>query len=353
MKLEQQKETVLNVLENTDSLPLMDGSISQNLKKEVKFVPKFQFLEKLVNGTKKVLTEESFYQIYIVEELSRDDAVKKYRKDGLTIHAWNLSMREHKNKFPEEMKRLKHIRYSKALKGNTHGARLLPATVVSKEHLQELVESGKSFPVIAKELGISEWFVRRNMQLHQIKKDVQLPYLMVSTDIYYLEMLEQFSPGIVEAAKNYYNYTGEFFDLLYRAFLKIMELLWFIQSQKSSHDYYREKKLVPKNHISFNLNKYEILLSQALLEYKIAHIRYVFLGERLSVDFGFPDSPLLVEVDGEYHEQEETKQRDRRKEELAKEQGKYILRFKIKTIENNLPQIIADIQQHLLHPLKV
>lgn len=340
---------VSNVDSDTVSKRLVVGGICMISEREMQFVPRFVKAERPIGGRRKILDEESFVQIAIVEGLTDAKAVKKYRRHGLTRNAWLSSKTNYKEKYAEELKKAKHRHYSVAKKGNQHGMREMPATVLSEVVLKRMAESGKKLSVIATELGTTEWFVKKNLELFGLSKTGELPYRMQHVDLEYLERLEVFCPGILERARAFYEEPHEFFLALYGAYTKLNELLWFVKQQSKGHRRYRESGRVPKDHICWNANQYEIRLSMGLLEKGLSHVRQYCFLKRYMADFAFPEKKLLVEIDGARHWEGGSRvESDLKRQEAAERMGYKMLRFTTTEVLISLPQVISQIESALL-----
>ena len=74
--------------------------------------------------------------------------------------------------------------------------------------------------------------------------------------------------------------------------------------------------------------------------------RQYIIGEYI-VDFLFRESGLIVEIDGEYHENEEVKESDRVRQLWLEEQGYRVIRFSHKEIVNDIEHVINRTKQYL------
>lgn len=64
-------------------------------------------------------------------------------------------------------------------------------------------------------------------------------------------------------------------------------------------------------------------------------------------DIALPEKKVWIEIDGWVHELEETKKKDRKKEQLLQELGWKGLRFWNHEVENNLPNVLSTIYKFL------
>ena len=291
-----------------------------------------------------VLDEPSFIEFILKRGLSREMLLAEW---GISHHAYNSSIELYSSKYGEELFNLKHRRYSKAMRGNKRGAREHPAVLLDKEKLTKAVASGKKLSVLAEEFQTTEWFLRANVRHLGLEKDGELPNRMQRVDHEYLDRLEIFSPGIANAAKKFYDDPHKFYLILYEAFCKVSEIIWFIKEQSKTHSYYREKGKIPKDHICWSNNQYEMRLSKALQESGILHIREFAFYKNYRADFSFPGFKLLVEIDGGFHEKEDTVVRDAKKEAAAKKLGYKTLRFSTSQVLENIKCIVEQIEKSL------
>jgi very-short-patch-repair endonuclease len=328
-----------------------DGKTSEICRREIQFVPQIYTHEKSINGRRKVMDEESFRRIVIEEKIRMEEALEMFKEDGLNRHVWFTSMTLYKEKYSEELKAIKHTRYSEALKGNKHGAKEQPAVVFPKEKIQSLLDRGMSLFEMSRRLDTSEWFIRQNLRYHGLVKGKHLPYRLLDGGEAYLKKLESFYPGITDLAKNCYQDKHAFYHALYVAMTRIMELLWFVKDQGRGHRYHVEQGNIPRDHICWSTNRGEILLSMGLMDRGIEHIRLYCFYKRYQMDFAFPKTNLFVEVDGSFHRKnKDTKRRDIEKEKEAQKRGFRLIRFTDEEVLVSLSDVLDKIQSALSIP---
>lgn len=63
------------------------------------------------------------------------------------------------------------------------------------------------------------------------------------------------------------------------------------------------------------------------------------------VDLLIPEKNLIIEIDGEYHEDEEQQKKDKKREDYLRSKGYEILRFKNKEVEENLLNILSVLEE--------
>ena len=291
-----------------------------------------------------ILLEEDYVSLYLIRKLTS----AQLKELGATHKIVTNSTRHYRKKYKEQIRKRHHHMYATAMKGNTRGKKEKPGVLLEKDILDTLLKKGWSVRRIATHLKTSAWFVRSSIKYHGLTKSGGLPYRMIDSDARYLEQLERFVPGITEKAVNYYSDPVAFYSTMYEAFTQVIDLLWFIKEQSSGHQYLRETGRVSRDHISWSLNRHEALLSSALLSAGIPHIRQLTFYKNYMADFGFPETKLLVEVDGEFHKNHpETKARDKRKTAAARRLGYRVIRFTTKQVEKELPLVIAKISSEL------
>lgn len=290
-----------------------------------------------------ILDEPSFVELVINNTLSR----KELQKLGVSSHVMYASFRLYKDKYYDELMLSKAKKISKSQKERKRLTKDKPEVVLDSKVLCGLLEKGYSVFRIAKELNTTEWFVRRNLEYYNLATYTKLPGRFLDQDQEYLDTLELFSPGLKDACYTYYSNPEAFFDKLYKAHTKVQELSWFIKDLASSYSYYRESGKVSKNHICWSSNASEIKLSLVLLENGIEHIRQYPLFKNFMLDFYLPKYKLGVEIDGEYHSQEDTRIRDDKKNQLCQEKGITLMRFTTKEIKENIPKCITKIQNFI------
>lgn len=302
------------------------------------------------NKRRWVLTEAAFQEFVLKRGLSKRQLHSDF---GLSQHIYETSKDLYRTKYAQELRALKHKRYSLALKGNTHGAKEHPAVLVDRKKLSAAVASGKKLSVLADEFGVSEWFLRANVKYYGLEKDGELPYRMQRVDYEYLERLDFMTPGLLAAAKKFYDDPHKFYLHLYDAFCKLSEMTLFIKDQAKGHAYYRIKGTIPKDHICWSSNQYEMKLSRTLTDAGITHTRQFCFFKKYMADFAFPGSKLLVEIDGGYHEQKEIQDRDRHKEAKARELGFSVLRFSTSQVVKDSSWVLNQIEKSLREEFQV
>ena len=291
-----------------------------------------------------VLSEKDYVEYYLVKKLG-PAALKAV---GISHKIATNSTRFYREKYEKEIKERKHHTYSTALKGNTHGLKDAPDTVVPKNELQSLLTTGYPVRQIAEKLNVSAWFVRQSIKYHGLSKSGKLPYRMVDTDIEYLKRLEQYAPGLLDCTSQFYDDPKAFYDKLYTVFSELMDLVWFVKEQATGHNRFREAGKLPKDHLCWSSNRHELMLSAALLAQDIPHVRQYMFYKRYMADFAFPDAKLLVEVDGEFHKNDKVTQvRDRKREKEARRLGYRVLRFTTRQVAKNLVETVEKIRSAL------
>lgn len=293
-----------------------------------------------------ILDEPSFVEYVLNQKMDRETLLRVH---GVSANTFNLSQYIYRDKYSAELRALKHHRYATAMKGNVRGAKDQPGVVIDKDKLQKMLNDGASLSVMAEHFKTSAWFVRANMKRLSLSRNGKLPFKMQRLDGHYLAQLEALSPGLTAAAHNHYTNPLAYFDRLHYAFLKTIELVWFIKEQAQSHDYYLAKKKIPKSHIAWSQNRSETLLSLGLLNAGIPHIREYAFYKNYRADFYFPEIKLLVEIDGEYHTTDAaTRLRDKQRHRHARRLGYIIVRFTTARIKRDLPWVIEQIRVLLL-----
>lgn len=277
------------------------------------------------NGDRRtVLTEDSFRKVFVDEGLTSRQAEEKYPE--LSSLTTSLSKIRHRGKYEQELRCLRHRHHAQALAGNNRGSRAHPGVVLDKEMLAESVQQGRSLPVMSRQFKVSEFLVRSNIRYHGLSGASKLPRSLQEVDWALVERLDSLAPGLKAAALRYYVDPHAYFLLLYEAFCRVQELSWFVKQQAKAHASYVAGGKVPKDHICWSSNQYEIRLSTMLRATGVRHIRQFCLGGNLMADFFLPDSGIVVEVDGEYHAREDTKTRDRLKAETIEQDGWLLIR---------------------------
>jgi very-short-patch-repair endonuclease len=231
--------------------------------------------------------------------------------------------------------------------GNSRGKKKMPDVVLDREVLLQELQAGRKLCVIAQRLGVSEYYVSANMRYYALSRSCELPPRMQHIELDIVEQLDVLSPGLLESAKNFYNDPQKYCNQLYLAHCKVLELQLFIKQQAATWIRLKDSGHVERNHISFSTNIHEMRVSLALLHAGIPHMRNYPIG-RYYTDFWFPDSTLLLEIDGEFHKKDQATQvRDLAKTKYLESQGYQIVRFTTQQVEEDTPTIITSIKNLL------
>jgi len=254
----------------------------------------------------------------------------------------------YKEKYKNQLLEQKRKHYARSKFGNKYGAREKPATVIEKSVLEDMLGRGLGLYQIADKLNTSAWFVRENIVLHGLSNTNRLPSKMQEVDFAFLERLEPFCPGITEKSEQYYEDPHAFFQNLYKAYIRLNELTWFVREQAHAHAYYVEKGTIPRDHICWMANRAEMRLSLVLLEYQIPHLRQYTFHKNYIADFAFSGSPLIVEVYGDYHKNDAaTKVRDKKRMRILKRAGYATMTFTDKEVFQDTQNVVLAIQKEL------
>lgn len=291
-----------------------------------------------------VLREDVWVRLYLQDLCP---ASREYWKEwGISKSAIQATSRYYARRaeYRDRIVAADKARISRRMFGNTNGFKGRPRLLLPRETLEAMLERGMSYHRIAKELGTSEHYVKKNCQHYGLMVHWRTPERVLDADREYLAIVEKLVPGFENAAKNYWEDRGTFFELLYRAHLRVLTLSYFIRKLASSYSYNREAGKAPKSHICFSCNWGEAVLSEALLNLGIPHLRQFFFRGKESVDFVLPDSMVAIEVDGETHYSEEQFGKDLLRDEELERQGYLVLRFSRKQVERELQWVLERIQ---------
>lgn len=297
----------------------------------------------LIYGARRymVLTEECFIEYALRRALTRQQLMQDHHVPHNVVHT---SFAYYEKRYAAEIDAVKRTHYSTAMRSNRRGVREQPAVTLDAAALRTAVERGLSIRAIAAMFNTTAWFIRANMRHHGIASAGHLPYSMQCADEHYLEQLEQFAPGLLDAARSYQDNPAPYYEKLYVAFMAITELRWFVKERTWAYKGLRATGQLPASHLCWSDNRFEILLSQALLARGIHHQREYALSGGCRADFAFPEQHVLVEIDGEYHTADPaTRVRDRRKTQWARRHGFKVLRFTTRDVQRRTPWVIEQI----------
>jgi very-short-patch-repair endonuclease len=313
-------------------------------------------LKEAVIGRKLILTEDSFKEIFIDSQLTKEEAFKLC---GVSYNVYRASKFLYLDKFKDALRIARSRNHAKALLGNKRGQGVVRKgikheikTILDYEELKYLVNLGLSNPEIARRLKTTEYHVKRNLNHHDIHRDITLPKSLQDIDSLEYKFLDSINPDFLKNARAFYSDPYTFFESLYKTLIKVYSLIEVLREFKPSHDYYIDSGKLERDHISFSLNRGEMKLSEALLSANIPHVRGKCVYKNWSADFSFKGTRLLVEVDGPYHVKDAaTRKRDKRKQKKLEQLGYVIKRYPVDTIFKNLDLVVEEIKCLLSQPL--
>jgi len=296
-----------------------------------------------------LLTEQSFLDLVINgPQISH----KTCNDFNVSKKCYNNSLAFYREKYVNELQQIRHERHAKALKGNTRGTKKQPDVILNREELMEAFSEIKSVLGVANHFNTTEYFIQKNLEIYN-EEPIQYRYTLRpnNKDLQLVEKLSFFVPTIKENYLNYRQNPIAYFMDLYKTFLIVEDLIDFVKQEGKAFRHYRSTGCAEKSEICWSSNIGERKLSLALIEQGISHQRQVKLGTKKDknwlYDFVFPEKMLIVEVDGEFHEQEETQQRDRLKQKQAENLGYTILRFSTKEVSKEIECVIQKIKDWL------
>lgn len=301
-----------------------------------------------IDGHKKILDEKSFRELYLESE---DTMYQVSEKNKISKHCITASVKYYKQTIPEEIKIKAHKSYSNSAYKREPGIHQRKPVKVEKDKLITLIAEGKTEWTIAAELGVAPQTIRKNVRGYGLLRPSTRIYTLSDSEWADLEWANQLSPGLMESAYRGIDDPIEFFHRLYDAFVALCKILWTIQKIGGRYSYYQENKKVPRDHISWRINKQEILLSEELRKQKIFHIRGYYWAK--SVDKGFnsdiyiPEANLLVEINGNVHSIGFVIDRDDEKTKLVTELGYNRLMFSSKEIDKELDVVVEKIKKEI------
>ena len=297
-------------------------------------------------GYRTVLSDAGFRYLFLEQEYTVAKVLELY--PAINRNLLVLSKKMYREEYKEELRRLRSKHHAIAVTGNRRGELKISTCLLDETALREALEKGTPVPAIGRSMGVSKKVVLANMAHYGLRQTHITPPRLLHADAIHMEQLEVFSPGIGEKAKNFYQDQAGFFSALYDAHCAIQKLVWFVKAQGRWHGSTKERGYVPKSRISWSTNKYELKLSMSLTELGVEHDREHILYGNSRVDFAFPGTDLLVEIDGEYHvSNEKTREQDKRKEAAASSMGLQIHRVTTKDVEQDLDLVAADIATYV------
>ena len=320
-----------------------------NLISEIGSVPQYQNLESPINGRTKILTEESFVELYLKRELT----VAQLSELGVGNKILWLSVKVYYPKYAEQIDRIKFIHASagQMARGSEGYIKAGKSRTVhlDRKRLADMVREGKSEYAIAEEMGVAPQTVHKNLRTYKIKIPCRKLMSMRERDWETLGVLEILSPGLVESAYSYQNDPHTFYKKLYVTFTTLLKFIWFVKDIAQRHSYFRDTNQIPHDHIAWNTNRGEVMLSVAMLDADIPHQRYYQyareLGRNFTADFYLPQGNLIIEVDGDIHKN--LTEKDKTRNETIKTLGYNLLVVTAKDVEKKTDEIISEIKSLL------
>lgn len=330
---------------STDSSPQAVGPHSEVSESEMRlsFRPKFLRLKKAIDGRRRILDEASFVQIFLREQLPQREAMEKF---SVPRHVLVASNKVYGPKYRTELRELRSKNHTSAMMGNTHGAGL--KADLDEKMIRALVRRGFSDWQIAQELGSHEGTIKRHLKKWRVVRRIKLPRSMHDLESTELSWLEGLVPGVRESVETLYEKPHEFFLKLYEAQGRLFLLLEDLRQIREKHRYFVERGLIPRDHVSWGLNRHELLLSLELLRAGVPHVREFCFFKNWRADFSFPGTKLLVEVDGEFYMKNPvTIARDQKRGKKARELGYRVIRFSTTQVDRNLSGVVRRIVRRL------
>lgn len=302
-----------------------------------------------IDGHKKVLDEETFRRVYLDSEFTIAQVAENYKE--ISLHCMTSSVKYYKVILPEEVKKKAHKNYSKSAYRRIPGIHVRKPVKVSREVLVSLIAEGKTEWAIANELGIAPQTIRKNVREYGLLRPSQRIYNLSDSDWENLEWANQLSPGLMESAYRGIDNPHEFYHKLYDAFVGLCKILWTIQRIGGRYTHYQEHKKIVRDHISWRINKQEILLSEELRKQDIFHVRGFYwaksLNKGFNADIYIPSANLLVEINGNVHSIGFVIDRDEEKEKLVKQLGYKRLMFLSGEIDKELDVVVEKIKKEM------
>jgi very-short-patch-repair endonuclease len=223
--------------------------------------------------------------------------------------------------------------------------------IFPQQEFLEIVRKGYGVWQIAKELGTSEFLVRRNLHFYSVKLSKKTAMSGVQA-IRKLQMgeLDKICPGLSEMPIESSQERQEFLLKAYRTYLKCLTDAWFLKDLCLSHFRYATEKLkLPLEEISWSDRRHEVELAMELLNVKIPFYREYPIpnyGKRRA-DFAIVGTNLLIEIDGDYHKKPDDEKRDL---DLVK-MGYRVIRFPVLQVRHEMASVVKSIQSHISLPL--
>jgi hypothetical protein len=301
-----------------------------------------------INGKKRILDEESFKRIVLG---GNKTTIQIAQEHGLYESILTASTTYWRHKYDSEIRNRQHSNYTKS--AYARPVHVTPDGMrieITKDVLKSMLAEEKTEFAIAKELNISPQTLRKSLRKHHLYINSRKLRNVSDEDYYNLEWLDQLEPGIINAFYSATENPKDFFELLYNGFIKILKILWTVQKFSGRYSEYLGRKKLVRSHISWRINRHEIVVSERLRELGVDHIRDYFWakseGRNFSADVFIPNKNLIVEIDGDVHNIGVVKIADKEKNECTKRLGYNHLRFTTKEVDKSLEEVIKKILEY-------
>lgn len=245
---------------------------------------------------------------------------------GINFRTYAAAVKYHLPKLPglrEVKSRRSHLTRNKSRE-----ERGRPEVVVPLASIQPYIDRRVPYDTAANELGLSTRNYVRNVEYWSGAGELYQSSLHRCSAESLAVVEELFGADL--SASTYYDDPESYLENAYHLFLKLDDVLNATGSLGKSLDYWRSKKGREfLEHVTFSRVKSENAFARFLLRLGVPHARqFVFPGSRYTFDFKFDHLKVILELDGEYHDNcPATVERDAAKVALAEKNGFRIVRF--------------------------
>lgn len=301
-----------------------------------------------IGSQRRVLDEATFRKVYLETDYTIMQVSEVYK---IPLKCIQGSVKYYKQIIPNEIQQKARRGYQAAAYRRTPGTHVRHEVKVDKDKLVSLLAEGRTEWDIAKEMEVAPQTIRKNIRRYGLLVPSKKARNITDEEWLHLEWANQLVPGLLDSAYRGNDNPSKFYHLIYDAFIKMCFILWTLQKLGRRYNHHLIRNNLPRDHVSWRINKQEIILSEKLRELGIAHVReYLWAksaGRNYSADIFIPSTNLLVEINGNVHSIGFVIDHDKDKERLVDQLGYKRLMFLASEIDKELDIVIMKIEKEM------
>lgn len=298
-----------------------------------------------VAGTGLLLTEDCFVRLALTLKWDFNTLAKEITRK-ITLRSRTF----YKEKYRTQLARLTSERLAATTYGNARGSHP-PSVILPEADFLKKVSEGFGTWQLAVHFGTSEFIVKRNLKYYGQHLQKKLAKSSLGT-MRNLDMarLDRLCPGLSTMPVVSAQERTLFLEKAYYTYLTCLQDAWHLKDMCKTHfRYIREKMKLDMEEVSWSDRRHEVELALELLNAKIPFWREHPIPNygKKRADFALINSNILLEVDGEYHEEKKDSLRDSELQAL----GYRVLRFSTRSVIREMPTVMEKIKEELAKPL--